>query len=215
MTSSRSWVGAALGVVLLTNGCGDARSATTSDSGARDLGTADTNRPGADAIGGNTPDVGGVDGGGSNACVRVTGGGLEPWLDLRIVGRQFDAYEGSRIRIVVASGVGGRLGVADVAIAGGAFELTIPRTFNYGAYTEIALYVDDDADEACGEGEPLWGFVTGIVQENLLVEATPDGPCLTGGGPSMSKGCRSWPLPQGPCAINFQANLEMRLPCAP
>jgi hypothetical protein len=57
--------------------------------------------------------------------------------------------------------------------------------------------------------------VTGIVQENLLVEATPDGPCLSGGGPSMSKGCRSWPPPGGPCAINFQADLKMRLPCPP
>ena len=74
----------------------------------------------------------------------MTGGGLEPWLDLQIVGRQFDVYEGRRIRIVVSSDVGGRLGVADVAISSGAFALTIPGTFNYGYYTEIALYVDDE-----------------------------------------------------------------------
>ena len=215
MTSLLSWVGGgALGFVLLaTNGCGDARSATTSDSGARDSGTA-TAEPDADAMGGDTPDAGAdVDGGGSNSCVSVTGGGPEPWLDLQIVGRQFDAYEGRRIRIVVASQVGWRLGVADAAIASGAFALTIPATFIYGGYTEIALYVDDDTDDACDVGEPLWGFVTGIVQENLLVEATPDGPCLSGGGPSMAKGCRPWPPPAGPCAINFQADLAMRLPC--
>jgi hypothetical protein len=157
----------------------------------------------------------GTDGGGRNSCVNVTGGGPAPWLDLQIVGRQFDAYEGRRIRIVVAGGVGGRLGVADAAITSGAFQLTIPGTFNYGYYTEIALYVDDDADEACDVGEPLWGFVTGIVQENLLVEATPDGPCLSGGGPSMSKGCRPWPPPAGPCVVNFQADLKTRLPCSP
>jgi hypothetical protein len=208
MTSLLSWAGGlALGFVLLaTNGCGEARPATTTDSGGRDSGTTDT--------GGDTPDAGADgDGGGSNSCVIVTGGGPEPWLDLQMVGRQFDAYEGRRIRIVVASQVGWRLGVADTAIANGAFALTIPATFIYGGYTEIALYVDDDTDDACDVGEPLWGFVTGIVQENLLVEATPDGPCLSGGGPSMAKGCRSWPPPAGPCAINFQADLAMRLPC--
>ena len=215
MTSLLVWVGrAALGFVLLTtNGCGDARSAAAGDSGARDSGTADINEPDADAMG-NTPDAGAdVDGGGNNSCVSVTGGGLGPWLDLQIVGRQFDAYEGRRMRIVVASHSGGRLGVAEAAIADGAFALTIPATFNYGYYTEIALYVDDDTDDACDDGEPLWGFVTGIVQETLLVEATPDGPCLSGGGPSMAKGCRPWPPPAGPCTINFQADLAMRLPC--
>jgi len=218
MTSVHCWVGAgALGFVLLAaNGCGDARSATTSDSGARDTGMADTDEPDADAMGGNTSDAGAdLDGGGSNSCVSVTGGNQEPWLDLQIVGRQFDAHEGRRIRVVVSAGAGGRLGVADVAIASGAFELTIPGTFNYGAYTEISLYVDDDADDACDVGEPLWGFVTGGVQDNLLVEATPDGPCLSGGGPSMVKGCRSWQRPVGPCVINGQADLKVRLPCPP
>jgi hypothetical protein len=178
--------GMALALVLLTtNGCGDARPATTTDAG------------------------------GSHSCVDVTGGGPEPWLNLQIVGRQFDAYEGRRLRVVVACQVGWRLGVADAAITKGAFALTIPATFNHGCYTEIALYVDDDTDDACDVGEPLWGFVTGIVQEDLLVEATPDGPCLSGGGPSMSKGCRPWRPPAGACAINFQADLEMRLPCPP
>jgi hypothetical protein len=207
MTWLPSWAGgAALGFVLLTtSGCGDARSAATSDSGAR---------PDGDALGGDTPDAGAdVDGGDGNSCVSVTGGGLEPWLDLQIVARQFDAYEGRRIRVVVASHVGGRLGVADATIANGAFALTIPATFNYGYYTEIALYVDDDTDDACDVGEPLWGFVTGIVRENLLVEATPDGPCLSGGGPSMFNGCGSWLPSVGPCVINGQADLAMRLPC--
>ena len=215
MMSLLSWVGGgALGFVLLTtNGCGDGGSGTPPDSG-RDSSTADTNEPDADGMDGNTLDASADrDGGASNSCVSVDGGGLAPWLDLQIVGRQFDAYEGRRIRVVVASDVGGRLGVADAAIADGAFELTIPETFNYGYYTEIALYVDDDTDDACDVGEPLWGFVTGIVQETLFVEVTPDGPCLSGGGPSMFQGCRPWPAPAGPCVINSQANLQMRLPC--
>jgi hypothetical protein len=194
----------ALGCVLLAmNGCGDARPATV-----------------ADAMGDDAPDAGAdvdvdvdVDVGSTGSCVSVTGGGLEPWLDLQIGGRQFDAYEGRRIRIVVASDVGGRLGVADAPITSGAFALTIPATFNYGYYTEIDLYVDDDTDQTCDTGEPLWGFVTGIVQENLLVDVTPDGPCLSGGGPSMFQGCRKWLTPVGACAINGQANLAVRLPC--
>src|SRR5258708_30773598 len=103
MVSLLSWVGrSALGLVLLTtNGCGDARSAPTNDSGARDSGTADTNQPDADAIGGDTPDAGAdVDGGASNSCVTVTGGGPQPWLDLQIFRRQCGAYVARRIRLV-------------------------------------------------------------------------------------------------------------------
>jgi hypothetical protein len=216
MTSLLSWVaGGALGFVLLTtNGCGDARSATTNDAGGPDSGAADVSGPDADATGGGTSDASAdVNDGGSASCVSVTGGGLEPWLDLQIVGRQFDAYEGRGIRIVVSGQVGWRLGVADAAIVDGAFALTLPATFNYGSYTEIALYVDDDADDECDVGEPLWGFVTGIVQDNLVVEVTPDGECRSGGGPNMFQGCLTWPPPVGPCVINGQTNLEMRLPC--
>ena len=216
MTWVLSWVGGiALGFALLTtNGCGDARSATTGDAGAQDSGTADTSEPDADAMVADAPEAGAdADGGGSQSCVNVTGGGPEPWLELQIVGRQFDAFEGRRLRIVVACQPGGRFGVAAAAIAGGAFALTIPGAFNYGCYTEVALYVDDDADDACDVGEPLWGWVTGIVQENLLVEVTPEGLCLTGGGPSMLKGCHIWRAPVGPCVINGQADLQMRLPC--
>jgi hypothetical protein len=210
----------AVGFVLLTaNGCGDARPTTTSDSGAGDAGSADASQPGADAMGGEPGDVTdagiGVDGEAGNSCVSVTGGGLEPWLDLQIAGSQFDAYEGRRIRIVVSNNVGGRLGVAEATIASGAFELTIPETFDYGYYPEIALYVDNNANSACDVGEPLWGFVTGIVQENLRVDATPAAPCLSGGGPNMFQGCDSWLTPTSPCVINGQPDLQMRLPCPP
>jgi hypothetical protein len=193
-------------------GCGGA--AATADAGGRDSGGTDTPESDADAAGASTPDAdAALDGGGSSSCVSVTGGGLAPWLDLQIDGQQFDAYEGRRIRVVVASQPGGRLGVADAAIVGGAFALTIPATFNYGYYTEVALYVDENGDDACEVGEPLWGFVTGVVQANLLVEATPDGPCLSGGGPSMNQGCFPWRTPVGPCVVNGQADLTMRLPC--
>ena len=207
MTSAISCAGwgALCSLLLTTTGCGDTRLATTTDSGIHSH---------VDATGGDTLDAGAdADGGDSNTCVSVTGGGLQPWLDLQLSGRQFDAYEGRRIRIVVASDVGGRLGVADATIANGAFALTIPATFNYGYYTEISLYVDDDGDDTCDVGEPLWGFVTGIVQATLVVDVTPDGPCVSGGGPSMFQGCAGWLTPSGPCVVNGQAPLAMRLPC--
>jgi hypothetical protein len=174
--------GLALGFVLLTaNDCGGARSATMSDSGALDLGSVDASQFDPDAMGGDTADTdAGVDGGDGASCVTVTGGGPEPWLDLDIAGAQFDAYEGRRIRVVVSSHVGGRLGVAEATIASGAFEFTILGTVNYGYYPEIALYVDDDANSACDVGEPLWGLVTGIVRENVRIDATPAGACLSG-----------------------------------
>jgi hypothetical protein len=216
----------AVGFVLLTaNGCGDAQPAKTSDSGARDSGSADANQADADEVGGETgdaaetgagaTDAAGADGEVSHACVSVTGGGQAPWPDLQITGSQFDAYEGRRIRVVVSSHPGGRLRVAEATIASGAFALTLPGTFNYGYYTEIDLYIDDNANSACDIGEPLWGRVTGIVQENLRIDATPAGPCLSGGGPSMFQGCASWATPAGPCLINGEADLQMRLPCPP
>ncbi|MDB4980394.1 MAG: hypothetical protein JWM82_1146 [Myxococcales bacterium] len=216
----------AVGFVLLTaNGCGHARPATTTDSGAPDSGSADAIQPDADAMAGETgdaadtsdgaTDASGADGEVSHSCVSVTGGGKEPWPDLQITGSQFDAYEGRRIRILVSSNPGGRLGVAEATIASGVFELTLLSTFNYGYYTEIDLYIDDNANSACDIGEPLWGRVTGIVQENLRVDATPAGLCLSGGGPSMFQGCASWATPGGPCFINGEVDLRMRLPCPP
>jgi len=212
-----------IAVSLVAYGCGGAPSAASNDSGVRDSDApdgswpdADASEPDPDAMGGSTPDVGAdMDGGDSNSCVSVTGSGGEPWLDLQIIGRQFDAYDGRRIRVVASADVRGRRGVADMAIVSGAFELTIPATLEYGYYTEIALYVDNDADDTCDVGEPLWGFVTGIVRENLVVEVTPNGSCISGGGPSVGQGCRAWPAPVGPCVINGQADLTMRLPCPP
>jgi hypothetical protein len=52
---------------------------------------------------------------------------------------------------------------------------------SYGYYTEIALHVDENTGDACEVDEPLWGFVTGIVQENVVVEANPDGPASAAG----------------------------------
>jgi hypothetical protein len=143
----------------------------------------------------------------------ATGNGPEPWLELKVVGHEFHAYEHMRIRATVAGG--GRMGVAHDEIVAGAFELTMPRTINYGAYSEIALYVDQDGDDACGAGEALWGFVTGIVQDDLLLEVTPAELCVRGGGTQVGAGCRPWASPHAPCFINGQTNLETRLPCSP
>lgn len=195
----RSGASIALGFTLLTSmGCGGTESATTGNADGQDAGMAPV------AV---EPDAS------SASCVSVTGAGLEPWLDLSIAGSRFDAYEGRRIRMVVSGDVSGRLGVADETVTNGAFEVTFPGTINYSYYTEIAFYVDNDVDDTCDVGEPTWGFVTGSVQENLVVDTTPDGPCLSGGGPSVGTGCHTWLPSAGDCFVNGQADLQMNLPC--
>ena len=219
MTSSRSWLerGALAFVLLTTSGCGDGRPATASDAGGLDSGaadTADTKEPDADPMDADTPDAGAdVDGEGSGSCVSVTGGGPEPWLDLQVVGRQFEAYEGRRIRVVVTCGDDGRLGIAEAAIANGAFALTFPATLNYGCYTEIALYVDDDNDDACDVGEPLWGWVTGIVQDHLLVEALSDRAVPYGRGTQHGQGLRHLAPSAWPLHNQLLTDLAMPMPC--
>jgi hypothetical protein len=115
---------------------------------------------------------------------------------------------------IVVTGVD-RRAVADVDVADGAFDLAIAQTIDYGAYTEIALYVDEDLNDICSASEPLWGLVTGIVQENLLLEVTPDKVCVNGGGPRVGVGCRSWPRLSGTCFVNGQTDLTTGLPCPP
>ena len=94
MTSLFPWAGAALALVWLTgSGCGDARSATTADAAGLDSSTADFVDAGADERGGHASDGGvDVDGEGGHSCISVTGAGLEPWLDLQIVGRHHDDW---------------------------------------------------------------------------------------------------------------------------
>ncbi|HEX2878187.1 MAG TPA: hypothetical protein VHO25_01495 [Polyangiaceae bacterium] len=149
----------------------------------------------------------------ATSCVGATGGGPEPWWDAEISGRQFDAYDGERMRVVISGA--GRLGVGEGTVVQGSFAVAVPGAINHTAYTEIALYVDRDDDDACDDGEALWGFVTGSVRDDLGVEVTPDEACVSGGGDQVGVGCRPWLAPAGPCFVNGQTDLQTRLPCSP
>jgi hypothetical protein len=146
-------------------------------------------------------------------CSEATGGGVEPSWDLRIVGTGFDAYDGMRIRAIAIGGPA-RLGVAQDEITLGAFDLAIEGTIDDGAYVEVVLYVDADIDDACDESEALWGFVTGIAEDDLLLEVTPGELCVRDGGTRVGAGCRMWPEPFGPCYVNGGIELTMPLSCA-
>jgi hypothetical protein len=130
-----------------------------------------------------------------------------------IVGQQFDAHEGQRIRGLISGA--GRVGVGEATVLQGAFELNVPEAINHTAYTEVALYIDRDDDDACDVAEPLWGLVTGSVRDDLVLEITPDQACISGGGNQVGAGCRPWPDPVAPCVINAQTDLQEPLPCSP
>lgn len=192
-------------------GVQDAGTAAQTDASVRDAGLATavdaSVRDAGDA--GTAPDSGIA----ATECVDVTGAGTEPWLDLQIVGEQLDAHENARIRVVVSADPNGRLGVAAATITNGAFELLMPDTINYGYYTEIALYVDVNGNDACDEGEAVWGFVSGIVQDDLRLEVNPLSYCVRNGGPQVGAGCRSWHAPAGTCTINGVTDLEVARTC--
>ena len=153
---------------------------------------------GTGADGGESADSGTADSGAASAaCVTVSGAGFEPWFDLKIVGRQFDEYEGARARVVVATEDGYRFGVGDVEIVGGAFTLWMAETLNDTLYVGIGLYIDQNNSDTCDADEPMWDFVTAIVAGDLSFSLTPD----------------SWNPPAATCFINGLTDLTKHLPC--
>lgn len=171
----------------------------------------DTPHAPADSGSPDANDDSGRDDAGDTACVSVTGGGPEPWLDLEVVGSAFDGYEGARIRLITGSA--GRVGVAHTKVRDGAFGLFLPRALNDGLYNQIGLYVDDNGNDACDVGEQQWGYVSGIASENLRIDATPETLCVSGGGPEVGAGCRAW-LPQPePCYVDGVVDIRDALSC--
>lgn len=175
------------------------------DSGSPDL---DSGSPNVDSGSPNVDEDAGAD----PTCVSVTGAGGEPWLDLRLVGRQFDAYEDARIRVIVGSA--GRVGVAHAQIHDGSFEMLLPGTMNFDLYNEVGLYIDDNSNDSCDDGERQWGYVSGRVMDHLLLEVTPDTLCVINGGPQVGAGCRAWNPQPEPCYVDGPVDIRMSLPCS-
>jgi hypothetical protein len=109
-------------------------------------------------------------------CVAVSGSALEPWFAVDMTGTGFDDYEGRRARVVVVLNVkASRFGVADTTIVGGQFAVSLPEARS-AAYTEVAVYIDADGDDRCGDDEPLWSYTTPGGPGDILLEITPSTP---------------------------------------
>lgn len=158
---------------------------------------------------GNT-DAAGDAGAASGRCVNISGAGPEPWFDLTVNGTQFDADEGARMRIVVATQSPDRVGIGDVTIINGAFTLFMPQVLNSGYYTGISLYVDRNGDNICETAEDVWDFGTPAVASNLQYDVTPDKWC---GG----NGCLLRSQQTGAACLvgTGQTDLTQPLPCRP
>src|SRR5262245_34895196 len=134
-----SWCTALSACLLLTFiGC-SGKSVSNSGATAGDGSTAASGSGGMVGAGGASRDP----------CVNVSGAGRQPWYDLTIAGTQFNADEGARMRIVVASQSPNRVGVGEVSIKNGAFTLSLPQVLNSDLYIGISLYVDRNQDNAC------------------------------------------------------------------
>jgi hypothetical protein len=130
---------------------------------------------------------------------------------LTIVGTLFEADEGARMRIAVATEQGNRVGIAEATITGGAFTLSIPQVLNDSWYVGITLYVDRNDDDTCEPDEHFWGFTTRAVASDIHFEVTPDELCSSTFGT-----CSPRHQADQPCSIGSgDTVLTKPVPCTP
>jgi len=156
---------------------------------------------------------GGTAGSGSatGSCVNVSGAGDEPWFDLTVVGTQFDADEGQRMRIAVGTQAGNRFGIAELPIVGGAFTLSMPEVLNAGWYVQVTLYVDRNDNDTCETDEHVWDWATRSVIGDMRFDVTPAELC-----DSTLMSCRAWQPTVQACWVGTgQTNLMEPLRCIP
>lgn len=146
----------------------------------------------------------------SGSCFNVSGAGSEPWFDLVVVGTQFEAYEGERVRVVASASatLDDRLGVADTEIVDGMFVLSLPEVLNFHYYVSVVVHIDLNADDTCTSDEPLWSTATPIVDQDLLYAIElPLEDCTF---------CTYWAIYPGYCASTAGGfDMETELPCTP
>jgi len=144
--------------------------------GGRTGGTGSGGEAGASGMAG-AAGMTGAGGTGSDSCVNVSGAGLEPWYDLTVFGTEFDADEGERMRVAVASQTPYRVGLADLPIVEGAFSVTMSDVLNAGMYVGITLYVDRNENDTCEDSEHVWNWTTRSVIGDMRFDVTPDQLC--------------------------------------
>ena len=171
---------------------------------------------GSDGVAGSSGDAGsagvaGAGGAGAESCVNVSGGGKEPWYELTVVGAQYEADEGARMRVVVATQTGNRVGIAELPIVGGAFALSMPGVLNAGLYVGVTLYIDRNDNDTCEPDEHAWDWTTRTVLGDMRFDVTPDEMC-----DRTLMSCRPWESPQAACWVGTgDTDLSEPLPCNP
>jgi hypothetical protein len=103
----------------------------------------------------------GSDGGGDPTGPDVSiirGDPAEEWIDLRISGDGIDAPDGTAVIVQIGTPESAteRLGLAVLALDGGAFAIDLPDVSEPGLYKRKIVLVDLDGDGACGSGEPMF-----------------------------------------------------------
>jgi hypothetical protein len=77
---------------------------------------------------------------------------------LEINGSGFDVHEGQRVRVAIWTNPDW-IAVAEQNVVGGAFKVELPLALT--DYSSVGLYIDEDNNEACSEGEPTWSYTSG------------------------------------------------------
>ena len=176
-------------------GCGGAAESTaTGESGVGDDGTSGpTGASTGSATGSDESSSGGI---GDGTCFQRFGE-KQPY-DARLVGSDFNDWDGEIVRVVVNSdGWGGEVyAVMETTIQNGAFDLLMPGTLGLD-FTSIGIYIDLERDDACSVAEPMWQTNTGILQGHTTREFSADRGQWT----------------QAPCNINGMFDIAVVIPC--
>ena len=143
--------------------------------------------------------------------MNASGAGTKPWYNVTVVGTKFDAYNGARVRIAVASQSPNRVGIAEMPVVDGAFTASLPGVLNAGYYVGITIYVDRNDDDVCQPAEHLWDWTTRAAASDMQFDVTPDQLC-----DSTLGSCRPRHPTQQACWVGTgDTDLTKPLPCTP
>jgi hypothetical protein len=190
------------GCCLLPVGCGqttgsnpEAGGSAAGLAGASGIGGSN----GAAAGSGGAGDGGSAGGGRADGCLDFSHfeDTMRMKWDLRVIGTDFEADEGSRVRVVVTYSGEPSYGLGETSIQSGDFDVTLPGAIE--PYTGIGVYIDRGRDDACDvDADTLFTRTTGGVNGDFVWEITPDEPDPAGASP---------------CRINGIFDLTTPLPC--
>ncbi len=90
-----------------------------------------------------------------DTCIRVADpveGVSDDWYDIQVEASGFDEYEDALVRVVSVLANDAQYG--SVRVKDGGFTLVLPKAASRSEY--VSVYVDQDENDACTDGEPAW-----------------------------------------------------------